>query len=266
VARALAIALAAAVVLMVPAVAHRTTVVPQRTPRELTIDLGAADPSARARAACELKDHGDAAAGALQPLIALLADGAPVDDASVCARRWRRGNKEALTTPGEVAAATLVSIGSRAFDPLMAALRHPAWIARRNAAWALGALDDRRAAAALAHALKDAEPAVREQAAWALGALGDRSAGAALIAALDDADGRVRRQAAWALGALDAAAAVDPLLRALQDRDSGVRQQAAWALGAIGDSRAIPALLPVLKDPEASVRRQAAWAIGAIGR
>jgi HEAT repeat protein len=263
--RALGIAVVVAVVLMAPAVAHRTASVQQRTVRELTSDLGAADPSARARAACELKDHGDAAAGALQPLIALLADGAPID-ASVCARRWWRGNLDTLTTPGEIAAATLVAIGGKAFDPLMATLRHSTWIARRNAAWALGALDDRRAAAAVMQALKDAEPAVREQAAWALGALDDRSAVAALVAALDDGDPRVRRQAAWALGALDDAAAVDRLLNALRDQDSGVRQQAAWALGAIGDTRAIPALLPVLKDPDASVRRQVAWAIGAIGR
>ena len=73
--------------------------------------------------------------------------------------------------PGELAAAALVGIGSRVIPALLAALDEPVWIARRNAAWALGALDDPRGIAPVANALKDTEPGVRAQAAWALGAM-----------------------------------------------------------------------------------------------
>src|SRR4051812_3816281 len=115
-----------------------------RGARELIADLGAADPAARARAACGLRELGDAAAEAMQPLVAMLGDAAPVESA-VCSRRWWRGNANDLTSPGEQAAAALVAIGARAFQPVLATLRGPAWTARRNAAWALGALDDQRA-------------------------------------------------------------------------------------------------------------------------
>ena len=51
--------------------------------RELVADLAAADPAARVRAACEIRDLGDTAADALQPLVGMLGDAAPVE--SVCA-------------------------------------------------------------------------------------------------------------------------------------------------------------------------------------
>ena len=204
------------------------------TLRDITAALGAPEPEARAAAACALRKEGDAAAAAVPQLVALLGDGARVDR-KVCDRHWLRGGPEDTTTPGEQAAVTLVAIGTRSFEPLLNALSSSAWIARRNAAWALGALDDPRAVGLLQDTLKDREPAVREQAAWALGAIGDGRATGGLVAVLEDADPRVRRQA-------------------------------AWALGAIGDSRALDGLLPLLKDSEPGVRRQAAWAIGIIGR
>jgi HEAT repeat protein len=237
----------------------------QQTVQELSGMLNASDPAVRARAACDLREHADRAGAAIEALIALLPDAAPLER-SVCGQNWWRWNPENRTTPGEQAASVLVAIGSRAVDPLVAALKHPAWFARRNAAWALGALDDVRAVEALIPMMKDAEPAVREQTAWALGALDDRAAVPALIAGLRDADPRVRRQSAWAAGAIDDRRAVDPLLTVLRDADRSVREQAAWALGAIGDSRAIDGLLPVLKDPEPAVRRQAAWAIGVLAK
>lgn len=232
--------------------------------RDLATELSAPDPEARAAAACALRDEGDAAADAIPQLAALLADASPVD-AAVCRQRWMRWDGDRQTTPGEIAAAALVAIGGRAFQPLIKSLASSAWAARRNAAWALGALDDARAVGDLEQALGDAEAPVREQAAWALGALDERQSAPALIAVLKDSDSRVRRQAAWALGAIGDRRAVDGLILALRDADKRVREQSAWALGAIGEPRAIPGLLPALKDPDASVRRQAAWAIGAIG-
>ena len=241
---------------VVPAQQHRG--VP-----ELTAALGSADPVARAKAACELRDHGDDAATAIEQLAALLADGSPVDQ-SVCSRRWWRGDNDHGTNPGEQAAAALVSIGSRTYPALDRALRSTAWIARRNAAWALGALDDPRAVRGLIDTLRDREASVREQAAWALGVIDQREAAEPLIGALKDTDARVRRQAAWALGVLDEARAARPLIDALRDQDAPVREQAAWALGVIDRQEAVTPLIAALKDEDARVRRQAAWALGVI--
>ena len=235
------------------------------TIQEVSNQLTASDPAVRARAACDLREHADRAGPAIDALIALLPDAAPLER-SVCGENWWRWNPENTTTPGEQAASVLVAIGSRAFEPLLKALKHPAWVARRNAAWALGALDDTRAVAPLLPLMNDPEAAVREQVAWALGALDDSIAVPTLIAGLKDGNPRVRRQAAWAAGAIDDPRAVDPLMIALRDEHRTVREQAAWALGAIGDSRAVDALLPLLKDSEPAVRRQAAWAIGVLAR
>jgi HEAT repeat protein len=199
---------------------------------DLVRELKAQDPATRGRAACALREAGDRAAEAVPALAALLPDGAPLEP-DVCPARWTRGGEHDLTSPGELAATALASIGSRAYDTVRGALTHDVWIARRNAAWTLGALEDRRAVSALIEALTDREAGVREQAAWALGALDDSAAVDALVRALQDADARVRHQAAWALGAIDDATAVDALVGALTDAAANVRSQAAWALGAI---------------------------------
>lgn len=204
-----------------------------REVKEMTADLEAPEAATRARAACQLKAEGDMAVDAIAPLVRLLGDASPVER-TICGQHWWH-NSDLLTSPGEQAAAALVAIGSRAFEPVLAALQQPQWVARRNAAWALGALDDSRAARPLLNALKD------------------REAG-------------VRAQAAWALGALDEPAAMEPLTAALKDEDARVRRHAAWALGVIGDSRATAGLIVALKDLDPSVRRQAAWALGVIGK
>jgi HEAT repeat protein len=198
--------------------------------------LASADPAARARAACELRELGSGAAPVLGRLVAMLDDGSPVD-AAVCGNRtWRhRGvGAQDATSPGEQAASALVAIGTPAYEPLKKTLGGPAWIARKNAAWALGAMGNSEAVTALIEALKDTDAGVREQVAWALGSIGDRRA-------------------------------VDGLIGALADSAPGVRRQAAWALGSIGDNRAVTALTKSLKDADAGVRRQAAWALGSIG-
>ena len=235
-----------------------------RSLRELNADLAADDPVARARATCDLKPQGDRAFDAIQPLIKLLGDATPIDGTICRERSWHGWNHQ--TSPGQLAAAALVGIGSRAVEPLIAVLQQPVWMARRNAVWALGALDDSRAVAPVTAALRDREPGVRENAAWALGAMDASEAVQGLLGALKDTDDRVRKQAAWALGAIGDRAAVDGLLEALRDSNKDVREQAAWALGAIGDSRASHGLVVALKDAEADVRRQAAWALGAIGK
>ena len=83
--------------------------------------LASADPAARARAACGLRDLGDGAAAAIDALVRVLPDGAPVDG-DVCGTRWSSVGADNLTSPGELAAGALAAIGSRAFAPVFAAL------------------------------------------------------------------------------------------------------------------------------------------------
>jgi HEAT repeat protein len=227
--------------------------------------LRSPDPVVRTGVACSRKVFNASAAAAIPVLIDMLDDDEPVAP-EVCredGRSWWGDDRRPIT-PGQQAAGALVRIGFASFDPLVKALASAGPAARRNAVWALGALDDQRAVQPVVASLKDAEPAVREQASWALGALDDARAVPPLIGALRDPSPGVRRQAAWALGAIDDAAAVDALVSALKDGDARVREQAAWALGAIGDARASSGLSTALADSDARVRRQAAWAIGAI--
>jgi HEAT repeat protein len=197
--------------------------------------LSSSDPSVRTHAACELRELGRGALPYLSRLAAMLDDASPVDPAVCGERTWRYDGPRTPTSPGEQAAAALVAIGSPSQPVLLQTLRAPAWVARKNAAWALGALDASEAVPALIEALKDTDAGVREQVAWALGAIGDRRGVDGLVGALSDSVAGVRKQAAWALGAIGDARAVQGLMRALKDGDAGVRKQAAWALGAIGD-------------------------------
>jgi HEAT repeat protein len=226
--------------------------------------LRSPDPVVRTSVACSRHVFNASAIATIPALIDLLDDAEPVAP-EVCredSRRW--WGEERPITAGQEAARALVRIGIASFDPLVTVLGDPGPTARRNAAWALGALDDPRGVPPLIASLRDADPDVREQAAWALGALDDARAVQPLIGALRDASPAVRRQAAWALGAIDDAAAVNALVAALKDSDARVREQSAWALGAIGDARASNGLSTALADSEARVRRQAAWALGAI--
>ena len=164
----------------------------------LVAALKSPDPASRAKAACSLRDLGGRAAPAVEALAALLSDASPVDQ-QICGQRWRRDD---TSSPGEFAAAALASIGSPAYTVLERTLQHDIWIARRNAAWGLGVLDDSRAVPALIATLTDREAPVRKQAAWALGVIGNPRAVEPLLGALKDRDPEVRRQAAWAIGVL----------------------------------------------------------------
>ena len=150
--------------------------------RELVAGLTSGDAVVRAKAACELKDQGDRAGDAIDSLVRLLGDATPVSQ-DVCRERMWQGRDDE-TTPGHLAAAALVGIGSRSVPALIAALQQPQWISRKNATWALGALDDPRGVTPVTAALQDREAPVRQQAAWALGAMDASSAVQGLIGAL----------------------------------------------------------------------------------
>lgn len=251
----------------VTAVALGLSSAPAQTIAPIASRLHDNNPAERAKAACEARTLGGEARPLLADLISMLADDATVPG-DVCGD-WGRSfvdSEVQPTTPGEKAAAALVALGTVAYAPLAEALGAPRWCARRNAAWALGAMDDRRAVGPLQAVLKDPEPPVRRKAAWALGAIDSDGAVPSLVEALKDSDAETRSNAAWALGAIDNADAVPALIAALRDADRQVRAQAAWALGAIDDDRAVPELARTMReDADAKVRSQAAWALGAIG-
>src|SRR5687768_7015556 len=56
-----------------------TALRPQHTIQQLSGQLTASDPAVRARAACDLRERGDNAAAAIEALIALLPDAAPLE-------------------------------------------------------------------------------------------------------------------------------------------------------------------------------------------
>jgi HEAT repeat protein len=94
-------------------------------------------PQQKAAAAYWLGQQRSAAAGAIDPLLEFLGDVTEVDP-----RQYRQRPLVKMTLGEEVAAA-LVNIGHPAVEPLIQVLKtSPQAEARKNAAWALGALHD----------------------------------------------------------------------------------------------------------------------------
>ena len=108
--------------------------------------LRASDPLARAQAACDLRELGDRAADAIAPLIALMDDATPIGE-DVCENNRNWGGRDARHDhAGQAGGRRAGRASARAASRrCSAALRSPVWVARRNAAWALGALRDTRA-------------------------------------------------------------------------------------------------------------------------
>jgi HEAT repeat protein len=99
--------------------------------------LKSGKPQQKAAAAYWLGQQRTAAAAAVDPLVELLGDATEID---VTQYRQRRLEKMTL---GEEAAAALVNIGHPSIEPLIKVLKtSPQSEARKNAAWALGALHD----------------------------------------------------------------------------------------------------------------------------
>jgi len=99
--------------------------------------LKSGKPQLQAAAAYWLGQQKSAAVGAIDPLLNLLGDATAVD-----ARQYRQHPLDKMTLGEEVAAA-LVNIGHPSIEPLIKVLKSsPQAEARKNAAWALGALHD----------------------------------------------------------------------------------------------------------------------------
>lgn len=99
--------------------------------------LKSGKPQQKAAAAYWLGQQHAAAAQAVDPLLEFLGDATEIDPAKY---RPRRLDKMTL---GEEVAAALVKIGHPSIEPLIKVLKtSPQSEARKNAAWALGALHD----------------------------------------------------------------------------------------------------------------------------
>jgi HEAT repeat protein len=99
--------------------------------------LRSGKPQQKAAAAYWLGQQRAAAAGAVDSLVDLLGDATEVDP-----KQYRQRRLDKMTLGEEVAAA-LVNIGHPAIEPLIRVLKtSPQAEARKNAAWALGALHD----------------------------------------------------------------------------------------------------------------------------
>lgn len=116
---------------------------PEKTSRSREITrhisiLKTGGPQQKAAAAYWLGQQHLAAAPAVNPLVELLGDSSPID-----AGRYRSSAVVEKLTLGEEAAAALVNIGHPSIDALIRVLKtSPVAEARKNAAWALGALHD----------------------------------------------------------------------------------------------------------------------------
>lgn len=149
--------------------------------------------------------------------------------------------------------------------PLLGALDRKSPLAvRRQAAWALGQLRDKRAVQALMTALKD-EPELAIDAAMALSAVGEPAV-PALTAALSSDDPQVRQMAIKALGKMGTTA-LRPLLSIVRDEKQAEQaiKGAAEALGLLGDPQAIPDLVALLRGRRGRNPAPVADALAAIG-
>lgn len=100
--------------------------------------LRSGKPQERAAAAYWLGQQRSAAADAVDPLVELLGDATQINPA-----QYRASRALQKLTLGEEAAAALVNIGHPSIEPLIRVLKtSPVPEARKNAAWALGALHD----------------------------------------------------------------------------------------------------------------------------
>lgn len=228
-------------------------------------ELGSANPTVRAMAACALSYAGAAAVPAIPRLIQLLAD-----DATTGRINCHDGTPQALvpekSSPADEAMKALASIGKPAVEPLLATLNAGDERIRTRAVRVLGRIEDQGSMNALVVATRDVSaPQVRVQAIRALSRVSGTQALEALRAALNDENVQVRREAAWSLSRRGDSRALDSLLFALNDGSWQVRAQAVRGLRRISNERAVEHLTAAMRDEKAEVRLEVVKALGRIG-
>ena len=157
----------------------------------------------------------------------------------------------------------------RAVEPLLQSLRDEYEWVRSNAAWALGALGEPRAAEPLRDIVaNDSDERTRTNAAVALGELGDIDSVpllASLLAVENPRD--IRLSALVALGTLAVASdeVLEGVIGSLTDPDDEIRATSAWALGRFAHEAALEPLIRALHDPYEWVRSYAVESLALIG-
>lgn len=236
-----------------------------------TLISGLSNPDAekRSQSACALGRAGERAVAAIPALIKLLDDGARIDPQQVCCRhpfdgQQQQPDQESLVehSVGEAAVEALIAIGKPSVEPLIVSLKDGRVRMRKNSAWALAQLRDRRALQPLLAAVKDEAWQVRAYAAAALGELRDAATVEPLINALKDESQYVRWFAAASLGQQRDRRVIEPLTNALKDAHPRVRAYAAASLGQLRDVRAVEPLIAALRDENPQVRMYAAGSLG----
>ncbi len=137
-------------------------------------------------------------------------------------------------------------------EPLIAILenREEAVSIRAAVAASLNALRDERAAPALREALNDENSAVRLQAVAALGSIKDAKAVSKLSEMVENQleTDVIRAAAVTALGNIGDTASEDLFIRALDIRIGNISNNAITALGKLKSTKAVPRLIAILED------------------
>ena len=127
-----------------------------------------------------------------------------------------------------------------ALDTMLAELKNPSYVIRKEAITRLGGFKDRKTVEPLIAILENGEEAIsiRAAAAASLNALRDERAAPALREALNDENSAIRLQAVAALGSIKDAKAVPKLSEMVENQleTDVIRAAAVTALGNIGDN------------------------------
>ena len=144
----------------------------------------------------------------------------------------------------------------------VSALEHPEHVFRQLAVIGLGRLGDPRAATVLSLRLQDPEVGVRRNAAYAIGALNARESSELLVHYAIDQSSEVRVAIIKSLQRAPRDLALEAVYKALYSADERYRSIAAQLLGGLKDKKG---LLKTLQDDDSRVRKNSALAIGAAG-
>lgn len=128
----------------------------------------------------------------------------------------------------------LRNIGEPASDSLINLLNDSDDYVRKNAAFTLSDIGDKRALKPILVIIESSNPEDRYSAVNALRRIGDPSGVDALVRAIKDPDYMVRSQAVFALGEVGGEMAIEPLVSAFQDQDAMLRNPAAHELEKLG--------------------------------